>query len=232
MADRRQFPAGGAPCCRRPWQQAVRGWPERAQRKSACRRFATSCSTIATRKRLRWRARCNASFPRPNARRSHVPMAAAIAAAVAAGTAGRLAGMTTAQGLFVLETLAADHRMRVVYRGEQGALQFARALAEYSARDATRAQARRGRATPGTQCVAIGRSCAGSSRRAPHRPDNKTIRGGSPWRYFHQASAQRDSPLPSPSSPRRWGRTGCSPAMKTYTLIGTTFRTSRINRTS
>ncbi len=44
-----------------------------------------------------------------------------------------LAGMTTAQGLFVLETLAADHRMRVVYRGEQGALQFARALAEYSA---------------------------------------------------------------------------------------------------
>ena len=29
-----------------------------------------------------------------------------------------LAGVTTRQGLFVLETLAADHRMRVVYRGE------------------------------------------------------------------------------------------------------------------
>jgi hypothetical protein len=28
-----------------------------------------------------------------------------------------LAGMSTRQGLFVLETLAADHRMRVVYRG-------------------------------------------------------------------------------------------------------------------
>ncbi len=28
-----------------------------------------------------------------------------------------LAGVTTRQGLFVLETLAADHRMRVVYRG-------------------------------------------------------------------------------------------------------------------
>ena len=28
------------------------------------------------------------------------------------------AGITTRQGLFVLETLAADHRMRVVYRGE------------------------------------------------------------------------------------------------------------------
>jgi hypothetical protein len=28
-----------------------------------------------------------------------------------------LAGITTGQGLFVLETLAADHRMRVVYRG-------------------------------------------------------------------------------------------------------------------
>lgn len=29
-----------------------------------------------------------------------------------------LAGITTKQGLFVLETLAADYRMRVVYRGE------------------------------------------------------------------------------------------------------------------
>ncbi len=29
-----------------------------------------------------------------------------------------VAGMTTLDGLFVLETLAADHRMRVVYRGE------------------------------------------------------------------------------------------------------------------
>ncbi len=32
-----------------------------------------------------------------------------------------LAGVTTRQGLFVLETLAADHRMRVVYRGEHAA---------------------------------------------------------------------------------------------------------------
>lgn len=31
----------------------------------------------------------------------------------------RLAGMTTWHGLFVLETLAADRRMRVVYRSEQ-----------------------------------------------------------------------------------------------------------------
>lgn len=31
-----------------------------------------------------------------------------------------LAGITTRHGLFVLETLAADHRMRVVYRGEHG----------------------------------------------------------------------------------------------------------------
>ncbi len=31
-----------------------------------------------------------------------------------------LAGVTTREALFVLETLAADHRMRVVYRGEHG----------------------------------------------------------------------------------------------------------------
>ena len=34
-----------------------------------------------------------------------------------------LAGMTTRGGLFVLETLAADHRMRVVYRGEHAVSQ-------------------------------------------------------------------------------------------------------------
>jgi hypothetical protein len=34
-----------------------------------------------------------------------------------------LAGVTTRDGLFVIETLAADHRMRVVYRGEHGAPQ-------------------------------------------------------------------------------------------------------------
>jgi len=33
-----------------------------------------------------------------------------------------LAGATTRAGLFVLETLAADHRMRVVYRGEHRAV--------------------------------------------------------------------------------------------------------------
>ncbi|MEP7311929.1 MAG: hypothetical protein ABI859_05065 [Pseudomonadota bacterium] len=32
-----------------------------------------------------------------------------------------LGGVTTAQGLFVLQTLAADHRMRVVYRRELAA---------------------------------------------------------------------------------------------------------------
>jgi len=32
-----------------------------------------------------------------------------------------LAGITTREGLFVLETLAADRRMRVAYRGEHGA---------------------------------------------------------------------------------------------------------------
>jgi hypothetical protein len=32
-----------------------------------------------------------------------------------------LAGITTRHGLFVLETLAADHGMRVVYRGEHSA---------------------------------------------------------------------------------------------------------------
>jgi hypothetical protein len=31
-----------------------------------------------------------------------------------------LGGITTPQGLFVLETLAADHRMRVVHRRERG----------------------------------------------------------------------------------------------------------------
>jgi hypothetical protein len=33
-----------------------------------------------------------------------------------------LGGVTTHSGLFVLETLAADHRMRVVYKGEHRAI--------------------------------------------------------------------------------------------------------------
>lgn len=37
-----------------------------------------------------------------------------------------LAGVTTRYGLFVLETLAADHRMRVVYRAEHAAAQHER----------------------------------------------------------------------------------------------------------
>jgi hypothetical protein len=55
-----------------------------------------------------------------------------------------LAGITTRDGLFVLETLAADHRMRVIFRAEHAAAQDgrvrhrmhgpARALAQMTAR--------------------------------------------------------------------------------------------------
>jgi hypothetical protein len=47
-----------------------------------------------------------------------------------------LAGFTTRQELFVLETLAADHRMRLVYRGQHGLAIGARAVHSFAGPDA------------------------------------------------------------------------------------------------
>jgi hypothetical protein len=73
-----------------------------------------------------------------------------------------LAGMTTRSALFVLETLAADHRMRVVYRGEHGVPQGGRVVHVLAGPAALLA-----RATPAPDASSWGPLLGGAMTRCP-----------------------------------------------------------------